>query len=120
VILGALLLMTSGVGCCPEPSSCGHIDNSDVLNFYEDSIEVLEARISLAFDNAEKKVLSDSVIVVPVPKGPHEDPKKCVCGGSGTITHGDGHKTPCPFHSKQAVKKPSLIVDGDILYKRSK
>jgi thiol-disulfide isomerase/thioredoxin len=30
--------------------------------------------------------------------GPHEDLDKCVCKGTGTITHGDGHQTPCPFH----------------------
>lgn len=23
--------------------------------------------------------------------------KECECKGTGTITHGDGHKTPCPY-----------------------
>lgn len=30
--------------------------------------------------------------------GPHEDPAKCVCKGTGKITHGDGHQTECPYH----------------------
>jgi hypothetical protein len=32
--------------------------------------------------------------------GPHEDPNKCICKGTGVIIQGDDHKTPCPFHSK--------------------
>ena len=34
--------------------------------------------------------------------GPHEDPDKCVCKGTGKITHGDGHQTPCPYHGDGA------------------
>ena len=116
VVFGALLMAT--VAGCSCPPDCGCIDHEDVLNFYETDVEATQARISLAFDNAEKAVLTDSVVVVPVPKGPHEDPKKCVCGGSGKITHGDGHTTPCPFHSGKNQTEPN--VDGDVLYKRSK
>ena len=31
----------------------------------------------------------------PIPDvvGPDPDPKKCICGGSGWIKQGDGHKT---------------------------
>jgi len=32
---------------------------------------------------------------------PNEDPDKCPCKGTGKITHGDGHKTDCPFHGNQ-------------------
>lgn len=28
------------------------------------------------------------------------DINKCICGGTGVVTHKDGHKTPCPYHSK--------------------
>lgn len=34
-------------------------------------------------------------------KSPNSDAAKCPCKGSGQITHGDGHQTPCPYHSKQ-------------------
>ena len=30
--------------------------------------------------------------------GPDPDPAKCICKGTGIITHGDGHQTPCPYH----------------------
>ena len=33
--------------------------------------------------------------------GPDPDINKCACKGTGSITHGDGHKTPCPYHSKK-------------------
>jgi len=33
--------------------------------------------------------------------GPNPDINKCACKGTGSITHGDGHKTPCPYHSKK-------------------
>lgn len=29
---------------------------------------------------------------------PDPDPEKCPCKGTGVITHGDGHKTECPYH----------------------
>ena len=31
---------------------------------------------------------------------PNPDSDKCPCKGSGVITHGDGHKTPCPYHGE--------------------
>jgi len=31
---------------------------------------------------------------------PDPDPAKCACKGTGVITHGDGHQTPCPYHGK--------------------
>ena len=56
-----------------------------------------------AFDKAEKKIL-DSKPDVPddTPLVPDPDPEKCVCKGTGKIVHGDGHVTPCPYHSKEA------------------
>ena len=46
---------------------------------------VLAARATMAVEAA------------PEP-APAPTPEKCCpdCGGTGTITHGDGHRTPCP------------------------
>ena len=38
-------------------------------------------------------------------RGPDPDINKCVCDGTGIITHGDGHTTPCPYHSKNETPK---------------
>ena len=35
--------------------------------------------------------------------GPDPDPAKCICKGTGIITHGDGHQTPCPYHGQDNV-----------------
>lgn len=43
-----------------------------------------------AFDYAEKKVLTQS-IVIPAPVV-----QKCPCDGKGYIIQGDGHRTECP------------------------
>ena len=40
----------------------------------------------------------------PTPK-PDPDPAKCPCKGTGNITHGDGHVTPCPYHKKDEEPK---------------
>lgn len=32
----------------------------------------------------------------PSPLKKNEDKVECECGGTGVLTHGDGHKTPCP------------------------
>lgn len=63
------------------------------------SIQELQKKANEAFDKAEKEVLK------PLPKpddlvGPHPDPAKCICKGTGIIVHGDGHKTPCEYHGK--------------------
>lgn len=34
---------------------------------------------------------------------PDPDIRKCACKGTGKITHKDGHKTDCPYHSKGSV-----------------
>lgn len=67
-----------------------------------------------AFALAEKEILD----VEPVPDvvGPHPDPNKCICKGSGIIVQGDGHKTPCPYHAKKhellqyKVRGKNLII----------
>jgi hypothetical protein len=37
---------------------------------------------------------------------PHPDVDKCACKGTGVLTHGDGHTTPCPYHAKSVARKP--------------
>lgn len=44
--------------------------------------------------------------------GPHEDPEKCVCKGTGKITHGDGHQTDCPYHA-DGDEKPDEDEDNN-------
>ena len=38
--------------------------------------------------------------------GPNPDVKKCSCKGTGKITHGDGHKTECPYHGDSGSLPP--------------
>lgn len=45
-------------------------------------------------------------------------PQKCCegCKGTGFITHGDGHKTPCPCPPDcecKAVRHPPVIIRAD-------
>lgn len=46
---------------------------------------------------------------------PHPDADKCVCKGTGVITHGDGHTTPCPYHSKR-TERSSCKCDTENTY----
>jgi hypothetical protein len=48
-----------------------------------------------------KKVFNINPAPQPSPiVGPNPDVAKCICGGTGIIVQGDGHKTPCPYHAK--------------------
>ena len=113
VVFGALLAST--VGCTTtEPVY------TDVLNMHGASVEQMQIVISEAFDLSEKVILNKTPDDVPKPLGPDPDPKKCICKGTGIITHGDGHTSPCPYHGKGAeTQTPNLVVEGDVLYKRS-
>jgi len=84
-------------------------NTEDITNMYAEYVEQWKKEISNAFDLAEVKIYN----IKPNPDdivGPHPDPDKCVCKGSGWITHGDGHKTPCPYHAKK-INKPLLILE---------
>tara|TARA_Y100000296_G_C5179860_1_gene263101 strand:- start:21855 stop:22580 length:726 start_codon:yes stop_codon:yes gene_type:complete len=39
------------------------------------------------------------------PPKPDPDANKCACKGTGNITHGDGHVTPCPYHKPDIDNK---------------
>ena len=65
-------------------------------------VELNEGYIAFIANESEQKT--------PTPK-PDPDPLKCPCKGTGDITHGDGHITPCPYHQKSndegaAAKEP--------------
>jgi len=88
-------------------------NTEDIANMYTDYIEEWKEGIKIAFDESEKQVID----IKPKPDddvvGPDPDPKKCICGGSGWIIQGDGHKTPCPFHGKKEtiIYKPLLDLE---------
>lgn len=91
-------------------------DTEDITRMYEGYIEEWKQGIKLAFNEAEKKVFVDDD---PTPDivGPHPDPDKCICGGKGIIVQGDGHKTPCPYHSKTKSRiGPVLKSNGLIIH----
>jgi len=71
-------------------------------------IDTWKKDISESFDEAEIKIYN----ITPTPDvvGPHEDPAKCICKGSGVIRQGDGHTTPCPYHSKE-FSKPLITLE---------
>ena len=77
-------------------------ETEDITNMYADYIEGWKKDIASSFDTAEKEILKDNV--KPDVVGPHPDPDKCICKGSGIIVQGDGHKTPCPYHGTKMMK----------------
>lgn len=86
------------------------VDGGKPNSFQADAgmIDTWKMDISKSFDEAEIKIYN----ITPKPDivGPDEDPKKCICKGTGVIKHGDGHTTPCPYHSKQ-FSKPLIILE---------
>ncbi len=92
-------------------------ETEDITNMYADYIESWKKEIASSFDTAEKEVFKDDI--KPDVVGPHPDPDKCICKGSGVIVQGDGHKTPCPYHgskmmkhmNKDVIVKPLIILE---------
>lgn len=76
--------------------------------FTSSATESWKEEIKASFNYAEQEIYK----IKPKPDivGPHEDPDKCICKGSGIIRQGDGHTTPCPYHSKKFVK-PLIILE---------
>lgn len=58
------------------------------------------ATVNECFDKAEEKVFGNKPDNPDTPSGPDPDPEKCICQGTGKIIQGDGHVTPCPYHSE--------------------
>lgn len=67
-----------------------------------DSIAIID-QVSKAFDEAEKEILKAKPVVPDAPAGPHPDPEKCICKGTGKIVQGDGHISICPYHGSKEV-----------------
>ena len=107
-IRGALLAFVGAVA-----GYCGSLYIPDISIIEEEikqsthtNVEVWKAEAKQAFVKAEEEVLKPEPDpdITPVPE-PNPDAKKCPCKGSGWITHGDGHKTPCPYHSEKEEEK---------------
>ena len=84
--------------------------NSETIsrnNLANDETSTIIEKTNDAFDLAETKVFPDKPDDIPDdPVGPHPDADKCVCKGTGKITHGDGHQTDCPYHGKDVRPEP--------------
>jgi len=90
IILGIFLLVFSGNS---QSNSRYSLTDDELISIIEQTNE--------AFDLAEEKVLKIKPNPDDTPSGPDPDPEKCICGGTGKITHGDGHQTDCPYHAKK-------------------
>tara|TARA_R110000765_G_scaffold159315_2_gene263086 strand:- start:366 stop:896 length:531 start_codon:yes stop_codon:yes gene_type:complete len=91
------------LGVFPSLNSEIHL-TKDLTN---DEVGTIIKNTVAAFDLAETKILEVKPdIPDDTPDGPHPDVNKCVCRGTGKITHGDGHQTDCPYHGKDVVPKP--------------
>jgi len=70
-----------------------------------DEIKSIISKVEQSFMSAEQKILGTKPIVPDDnPLGPDPDPEKCVCKGTGKIIQGDGHVSPCPYHSVKESK----------------
>lgn len=101
-----LFLSICLAGCCT--TDCCYLPTTEITDMYAQYIDEWKSQARSAFAEAEAKVFQ----VKPKPDviiGPDQDPAKCVCKGTGIIIQGDGHKTPCPFHSKSNSTR-SLII----------
>ena len=86
------------------------LNTKDITNMYENYIDQWKMQSKKAFDEAESKIFfvpKPPVVVIPMED---PDPAKCICKGSGIITHGDGHKTPCQYHGNKQLKFKQLII----------
>ena len=112
VIVGIVLLIVPKNIKNNSPWSNGFNNNfscnTDITKMYEGYVEQWKKDIAYSFNEAEKEVYGSN----PTPDivGPHPDPKKCICKGSGVIKQGDGHTTPCPYHGSKFVK-PLIILE---------
>lgn len=91
------------LGVFPSVNSEIHSRN----NLTNDEVSVIIKNTVAAFGLAEAEILKvEPDIPDDTPRGPHPDVNKCVCRGTGKITHGDGHQTDCPYHGKDVKPDP--------------
>lgn len=86
-------------------STAYSISKEDIVKVYSSLVDQWKDEVVKAFDKAEAEVYNVNPKPDNTPVGPNEDPSKCVCKGTGKIIHGDGHTTPCPYHSKTMENK---------------
>lgn len=92
-----IFIFFTTVGCC-NTQLCS-IQNEDITDMYSSYIEEWQNQAKLSFEKAEKEIFEKKPLPDPDVVGPNPDPKKCICKGTGIIVQGDGHKTPCEYHS---------------------
>jgi hypothetical protein len=112
VLIASLLLLQYNVFV--SNNNCCTLETKDIANMYENYIEDWKNKSKRAFDEAEAKIFTTPkppVVIIPMED---PDPAKCICKGTGIITHGDGHKTPCQYHG---VNK-QLLKDKELKYKQ--
>jgi len=68
-------------------------------------VDTIINQIDEAFDLAEENILKIKPTPDDEPNGPDPDVNKCICKGTGIITHGDGHTTDCPYHKREVASK---------------
>ena len=76
-------------------------ENNSSFQMTNDEVTAIIKQTNEAFDLAEEKILGNKPDPDNTPNGPDPDPEKCICGGTGIIIQGDGHKTDCPYHAKK-------------------
>jgi hypothetical protein len=90
-----------------------YFTNSDKFSssgLTNDEIQSIIEGTTESFLEAEREVLKVEPEPDPkpiVPSGPDPDVKKCICKGTGKIVQGDGHVSPCPYHSGQEPESVS-------------
>jgi len=77
--------------------------NASTEGLTNDETQLIINTVNESFDKAEKKVFGDDPDNPDTPSGPDPDPDKCICQGTGKIIQGDGHVTPCPYHSGEPI-----------------
>lgn len=76
------------------------------FNLSDDELNAIVAIQQGAWDKAQADVYNKDVTPDDEPTGPHPDPEKCICEGTGKIVQGDGHVSACPYHGQK--EEPSL------------
>lgn len=82
-------------------------DKNDSYGLTKDDINNIIIETQEGFISAEQQILEaepDPVIIPDEPQGPDPDVNKCICKGTGKILQGDGHVTPCPYHSVRSAQ----------------
>lgn len=89
------------ISCSHSKENVCELPIQEISQMYENYIERWKIDARESFIKAEKEIF----INIPLPPKPDDgtnpDAKKCICKGTGIITQGDGHTTPCPYHGSQ-------------------